>query len=136
MRTNVIFLKTAPGERSGGKLRTKIRRIEMSAAPAITADKFEDEVLKSEIPVMVDFWAEWCGPCKALSPTVDAIAEEYAGKIKVFKLDVQTEAALAGKYGVSSIPTLLIFKSGEVADRIVGLQPKANITGRIASLLE
>lgn len=107
----------------------------MSAAAAITADRFEDEVLKSEIPVMVDFWAEWCGPCKALAPTVDQIAEEYAGKMKVYKLDVQTEAALASKYGVSSIPTLLIFKAGEVADRIVGLQPKKNITDRIDKLL-
>jgi len=107
----------------------------MSAAAAITADRFEDEVLKSEIPVMVDFWAEWCGPCKALAPTVDQIAEEYAGKMKVYKLDVQTEAALASQYGVSSIPTLLIFKAGEVADRIVGLQPKKNITDRIDKLL-
>ncbi len=106
----------------------------MSAA-AITSDRFEDEVLKSEIPVMVDFWAEWCGPCKALAPTVDQIAEEYAGKMKVYKIDVQTEAALASKYGVSSIPTLLIFKAGEVADRIVGLQPKKNITDRIDKLL-
>jgi len=107
----------------------------MSAAASITADKFEDEVIKSEIPVMVDFWAEWCGPCKALAPTIDQIAEEYAGKMKVYKLDVQTEAALASKYGVSSIPTLLIFKEGEVVDRIVGLQPKKNITDRIDKLL-
>lgn len=107
----------------------------MSAAPAITADKFEEEVLKSSIPVMVDFWAEWCGPCKALGPTIDAISAEYAGKIKVFKLDVQSQAAIAGKYGVSSIPTLIFFKNGEIADRMVGLQPKPNITSRIDSLL-
>jgi thioredoxin len=107
----------------------------MSAAEAITADRFEEEVLKSEIPVMVDFWAEWCGPCKALAPTVDIVAGEYAGKMKVFKLDVQTEAAVASKYGVSSIPTLLIFKAGEVAERIVGLKPKQEITNRIDPLL-
>ena len=107
----------------------------MSAAPAITADKFEEEVLKSDGLVVVDFWAEWCGPCKALSPTVDAIAQEYEGKIKVFKLDVQSEASVASKYGVSSIPTLLIFKAGEVADRIVGFQGKPNITSRIDALL-
>jgi len=107
----------------------------MSAAEAVTADKFEDEVLKSEIPVMVDFWAEWCGPCKALSPTVDAIAAEYAGKIKVLKLDVQTEAAVASKYGVSSIPTLLLFKGGEIADRVVGFKPKQDITSHIDPLL-
>jgi thioredoxin 1 len=107
----------------------------MSAAPAITADKFEQEVLKSEMPVLVDFWAEWCGPCKALGPTIDEIAADYAGKMKVFKLDVQTEAAIASKYGVSSIPTLLIFKGGEIADRMVGLQPKGSITSRLDALL-
>ena len=107
----------------------------MSAAPAVTGDQFEEEVLKSEIPVVVDFWAEWCGPCKALGPTIDAIAEEYAGKAKVLKLDVQTEAAVASKYGVSSIPTLLIFKGGDVAERIVGLRPKQDITSRIDPLL-
>ncbi len=107
----------------------------MSTAEAITADRFEEEVLKSEIPVMVDFWAEWCAPCRALAPTVDAIAGEYAGKMKVFKLDVQAEAALAGKHGVSSIPTLLIFKAGEVAERIVGNKPKSDITSRIDPLL-
>lgn len=107
----------------------------MSAATDITADKFEEDVLKSDIPVVVDFWAEWCGPCKAIGPTVDQIAEEYAGKVKVFKLDVQTEAAVASKYGVSSIPTLLVFKGGEVAERIVGFQPKGNITARIDPLL-
>ena len=107
----------------------------MSAAQAVTSDTFEEEVLKSEILVMVDFWAEWCGPCKALSPTVDAIAAEYAGKIKVYKLDVQTDAVVASKYAVSSIPTLLIFKGGEIAERIVGLKPKADITSRIDPLL-
>lgn len=104
-------------------------------ASALTSDTFEQEVLKSEIPVVVDFWAEWCGPCKVLAPTVDAIADEYAGKIKVFKVDVQSEPALASKYGVSSIPTLLVFKGGEIADRMVGMQPKQSITGRIDPLL-
>ncbi len=108
----------------------------MSAAPAVTADTFESEVLKSSIPVVVDFWAEWCGPCKMLSPTVDAIAGEYEGKVKVLKLDVQTEASIASKYGVSSIPTLLLFKGGEVADRLVGLRQKNDITARIDLLLK
>lgn len=107
----------------------------MSTAQAITADKFEDEVLKSDIPVVVDFWAEWCGPCKALGPAIDQIAAEYEGKVKVYKLDVQNEAAVASKYGVSSIPTLLMFKGGEIADRIVGLKPKSDITSKIDALL-
>src|SRR5664279_999453 len=107
----------------------------MSSALAVTADKFEEEVLRSELPVMVDFWAEWCGPCRALAPTVDAIAEEYAGKLKVYKLDVQSEASVASKYGVSSIPTLLVFKGGEVAERLVGMQPKQSITARLDPLL-
>ncbi|MCX6343770.1 MAG: thioredoxin [Armatimonadetes bacterium] len=103
----------------------------MSAAPAVTAANFEEEVLKSAIPVLVDFWAEWCGPCKALGPTIDLIAAEYEGKAKILKLDVQTEAALAGKYGVQSIPTLLIFKDGEIKSRLVGLHPKPDITAEI-----
>jgi thioredoxin 1 len=107
----------------------------MSAAPAITADKFDEEVLNSGVPVLVDFWAEWCGPCKALGPTIDQIAGEYEGKAKIFKLDVQTQPALAGKYGVQSIPTLLIFKGGEVKARIVGLHPKGEITAQLDPLL-
>jgi thioredoxin 1 len=107
----------------------------MSGAQPITADRFEEEVLKSDVPVLVDFWAEWCPPCKALGPTVDAIADEYAGKMKVYKLDVQTDAAVASKYGVSSIPALLLFKNGEVVERIIGLKPKQEITSRIDPLL-
>jgi thioredoxin 1 len=107
----------------------------MSAAPAVTGNTFEDEVIKSDIPVLVDFWAEWCGPCKQLGPTIDTLAEEYAGKVKVMKLDVQSEAALAGKYGVQSIPTLLLFKGGEVKDRLVGFQPKQNIAARLDAVL-
>ena len=107
----------------------------MSNAAAITSENFEAEVLKSEIPVLVDFWAEWCGPCKMIAPSVDAIADEYSGKIKVYKLNVDDEAGIAAKYGIMSIPTLIIFKNGEVAEQIVGLMPKQKIEEKIALIV-
>lgn len=107
----------------------------MSNAAAITSEDFEKEVLQSETPVLIDFWAEWCGPCKMIAPSVDAIAAEYAGKLKVFKLDVDKEPAIAAKYGIMSIPTLVIFKNGEVAEQIVGLMPKQTIEEKIAPIL-
>jgi thioredoxin 1 len=107
----------------------------MSKALDVNADNFEPEVIQSSLPVMVDLWAEWCGPCKALGPTVDAIADEYEGKLKVVKLDVQQSPAVAGKFGVASIPTLLFFKNGELVDRIVGMQSKQAIAAKIAPLV-
>lgn len=107
----------------------------MSNAVPITSEDFEKEVLKSETPVLVDFWAEWCGPCKMIAPSVDAIAAEYSGKLKVFKLDVDKEPAVAAKYGIMSIPTLIIFNNGEVAEQIVGLMPKQKIEEKITSHL-
>lgn len=107
----------------------------MSSALSLTSANFESEVMESQIPVLVDFWAEWCGPCKMLGPTIDQLAVDYAGKIKICKLDVQTEAALAGKYGVASIPTLLFFNDGEVVDRAVGLQPKSAIIAKLSVII-
>ncbi|MDO8588340.1 MAG: thioredoxin [Armatimonadota bacterium] len=107
----------------------------MSKAMDVSADDFDQEVLQAPTLVMVDLWAEWCGPCKALGPTLDAIAGDYDGKLKVTKLDVQNSPAIAGKYGVASIPTLLFFKNGELVDRIVGLQSKQAIAGKIETLL-
>ncbi|MHB1455951.1 MAG: thioredoxin [Armatimonadota bacterium] len=103
----------------------------MSSAAEVTTQSFEQEVLKSDIPVMVDFWAEWCGPCKMLAPAVDAIAEEFAGKLKVLKLDIDKDAAIASKYGVMSIPTLIIFKGGTIAEQIIGNQTKQKIIEKI-----
>ena len=88
---------------------------------------FEQEVLKSTQPVMIDFWAAWCGPCKALAPVVDEIAQSYEGKLKVVKMDVDKNAATPGRYGVRGIPTLLIFKDGVVKEQIVGYVPKETL---------
>lgn len=107
----------------------------MSAAKAVTALDFEAEVIKSEIPVLVDFWAEWCGPCRALGPIIDELAKNYEGRIKVLKLDVQSESAKASEFGVVSIPSLLLFKNGTVVERMVGLQPKQNIASKLDNVL-
>ena len=93
----------------------------------LNATNFTSEVLESDIPVLVDFWATWCGPCKMLAPTISRIAEEKAGVVKVCKLDVDEEPELAQKYGIASIPTLKVFVNGEVVNTKIGVQPKASI---------
>jgi thioredoxin 1 len=99
----------------------------MSAAPAITADKFEEEVLKSDIPVLVDFWAEWCGPCHMVAPVVEQIARERAETLVVGKLNVDEHAAIAQRYNVQGIPVLGLFENGELARHAVGAMPKAQL---------
>ena len=94
----------------------------------ITSMNFSDEVLKSDTPVLVDFWAEWCGPCRAIGPVVEEIANDYDGKVSVGKLNVDKENQLAMEYGVRSIPALLIFNNGTVVNQIVGAVPKNRIT--------
>lgn len=101
----------------------------------ITDENFEQEVLKSNIPVLVDFWAVWCGPCKMIAPIVEQLAAEYNGKLKVGKLDVDNNQQSAIKYGVRGIPTLLIFKDGKVVDTIIGAVPKPMIVKKIEPLL-
>ncbi len=93
----------------------------------LTEANFEEEVLKSNLPVLVDFWATWCGPCMMLAPTVEEIAKEYEGKIKVGKVNVDEAVELAKKYGIMSIPTLIMFKNGEVSDKVIGFVPKEQI---------
>lgn len=93
----------------------------------LTKDNFDAEVLNSELPVLVDFWAEWCGPCRMFSPIVDEFAEENQGKVKVGKVNVDEEPDLAGRYGVMSIPTAILFKNGEIASTLVGLQQKESL---------
>jgi thioredoxin 1 len=93
----------------------------------VTDSNFEDEVVKSSQPVLIDFWAPWCGPCKAIAPIVDQLADEYAGKLKVVKLNVDDNPQTAARYGVRGIPNLLIIKGGQVKEQIVGAVPKGHL---------
>lgn len=108
----------------------------MSKTIVLNDDNFESEVLNSEIPVLVDFWAEWCGPCRALAPVIEEIAEDYSGELKVGKLNVDENPGASSAYDVRSIPTLIVFKDGAVLDRIVGALPKNHITDLVDSVVE
>lgn len=93
----------------------------------LTIENFENEVLKSDMPVLVDFWATWCGPCRMVAPIVGEIAQDYAGTVKVGKVNVDEQPQLAMAYGIESIPTIMIFKEGKVADKVIGFRPKEQI---------
>ena len=106
----------------------------MSAPVDVTQATFKNEVIESDTPVLVDFWAEWCGPCKKLSPLLDEIADEMGDQVKVAKVNVDNERALGAMFQVMSIPTVLLFKNGQKVDEFVGLRPKSEIVSKIAAL--
>lgn len=101
----------------------------------ITDDSFQVEVVESTLPVLVDFWAVWCGPCRMVAPIVDELAVEYEGRVKVGKVDVDSEQKIAADFGIRSIPTLLIFKDGELADQVVGAVPKKQLVEKLDAVL-
>ncbi len=108
----------------------------MANLPALKDDTFETEVLQSDQPVLVDFSATWCGPCKALAPTLEALAQEYTGKMKFFGVDIDDARATAQRFGIQSVPTMILFKNGEVVGQAVGNRPKSDIAGMIDQVLE
>lgn len=101
----------------------------------MTVDNFDSEIVQSDLPAMVDFWAPWCGPCRAMAPIVESIAERYQGKVKVAKVNVDENPQLAVRYSIMSIPTLLFFRNGQVVDKIIGLVPEREIEERLNKLL-
>ncbi|MGK7952459.1 MAG: thioredoxin [Xenococcaceae cyanobacterium] len=107
----------------------------MSATATVTDSSFKEDVLDSEVPVLVDFWAPWCGPCRMVAPVVEEIAEQYEGKVKVVKLNTDENPQVASQYGIRSIPTLMIFKGGQRVDMVVGAVPKTTLANTLEKYL-
>lgn len=107
----------------------------MSSVAQVTDSTFEQEVLNSELPVLIDFWAPWCGPCKMVAPVVEEVATQYDGQVKVFKLDTDQNPQIAKQYSIRSIPTLMIFKGGQLVDTIVGAVPKTTLSTALEKYL-
>lgn len=99
-----------------------------------TDDNFQDEVLNATSGVLVDFWAPWCGPCRQIAPLIDQLAEQFSGKVKIGKINIDDNPNVTNQYGIQSIPTLLLFKGGEVAERFMGMPPKAKLEGALNDL--
>jgi len=107
----------------------------VSTVQQVSDDAFEREVLKSDVPVLIDFWAPWCGPCKAIAPVVEDLAKEYEGRLKVVKMNVDDNPQTPSRYGVRGIPNLILFKGGQVKDQIVGAVPKAQLVKAISQVV-
>ncbi len=107
----------------------------MSELLHVTDENFDEEIINSDIPVMVDFWAEWCGPCRMVGPVVEELAEEFEGKIKVAKMNVDESRQTPARFGIRNIPTLILFKGGEVVQTIIGAQPKSYLEEALNKLL-
>jgi len=107
----------------------------MSDVLKVTDENFDEEIINSNIPAMVDFWAEWCGPCKMVGPVVQELAKEYEGRIKIANMDVDGNRQTPARFGIRNIPTLIFFKNGEVAQTVVGAYPKSHIDGELQKLL-
>ena len=101
----------------------------------VTDQSFEAEILKSDLPVVIDFWAEWCAPCKQISPIIDALAEEYGDRVKIVKMDIDSNPSTPGQYGIRAIPTILTFKDGQVVDQLQGVRSKKDFKEAIEKLL-
>ncbi len=101
----------------------------------VTDNEFENEVLKSDLPVLVDFWAPWCGPCRMVAPIVEELSQEYDGKVRFFKLNTDDNIQTAARYGIRSIPTLMIFKDGQPVDQVIGFRPKSDLKRSIDKVL-
>lgn len=107
----------------------------MSSVPSVSDDSFQKEVLESEVPVLVDFWATWCAPCRALAPKVEELHQEYQGKVKVVKMDVDSNESTPSQFGIRGIPTLILFRNGEVVQTLMGNQPKDVIESAIKKVI-
>jgi thioredoxin 1 len=121
-----------PGGRSTDVLEGGATNMAGEHVQEFTDGNFDQEVLGSDVPVVVDFWAEWCMPCKILSPTIDQVAEEFSGKVKVGKLDIDSNQSVAVKFGISAIPTVLLFKDGQVVKKFVGLTSKEELAATMS----